>query len=148
MNQQNNQIGGKGTIRRKVKKTFNNFLKKISNLTHSYKNKITNINKLIENITNNNDYNKFKLYLDSELKDIGYYIEKNSFKKSAKNQYDIMKDFPLGYMYYLLIEDISRPLKLNYNLFENCQSKLDDDFINIIKQFLNELENKLEKIDF
>ena len=148
MNQQNNQIGGKGTIRRKVKKTGNNFLKKISNLTHSYKNKITNINKLIENITNNNDYNKFKLYLDSELEDIGYYIEKNSFKKSAKNQYDIMKDFPLGYMYYLLIEDISRPLKLNYNLFENCQSKLDDDFINIIKQFLNELENKLEKIDF
>ena len=59
-----------------------------------------------------------------------------------------MKDFPLGYVYYLLVEDITRPLKLKFDLFENCQSKLDDDFIDIIKEFLTELENKLEKIDF
>ena len=59
-----------------------------------------------------------------------------------------MKEFPLGYVFNLLVEDISRPLKLNLNLFENCCSKLDNDFIDIIKDFLSELENKLEKIDF
>lgn len=148
MNLQNNQIGGKGTVRRKRKKTGHNFTKNISNLTHTYKNKITRINQLIQNINNNQDYNKFKLYLDSELEEIGYSIDKISFKKTAKDDYQTMKDFPLGYVYHLLVEDITRPLTLNLNLFENCQSKLDDDFIDIIKLFLSELENKLEKIDF
>ena len=148
MNLQNNQIGGKGTVRRKKKRTGHNFTKNISNLTHTYKNKITRINQLIKNINNNQDYDKFKLYLDSELEEIAYSIEKISFKKTAKDNYEIMKDFPLGYVYYLLVEDITTPLTLDLNLFENCQSKLDDDFIDIIKQFLNELENKLEKIDF
>ena len=148
MNTQNNQIGGKGTVRRKKKRTGNNFIKKISNLTHTYKNKIIRINQLIQNISNDEHYNKFKLYFDSELEEIGYSIDKISFKKSAKDDYQIMKSFPLGYVYYLLVEDITRPLKLNLDLFENCQSKLDNDFIDIIKEFLTELENKLEKIDF
>ena len=144
----NSQIGGKGTIRRKKKKTGNNFIQKKSNLTHTYKNKITRINQLIEKITDNHDYDKFKLYFDSELEEIGYSIDKISFKKNAKDDYQVMKDFPLGYVFNLLVEDISRPLKLNLNLFENCCSKLDNDFIDIIKDFLSELENKLEKIDF
>ena len=144
----NHQIGGKGTIRRKKKKTGNSFVKKISNLTHTYKNKITRINLLILNINNNQLYNNFKLYFDSELESIGYSIDKISFKKSAKDDYKIMKDFPLGYVYHLLVLDITRPLTLNYDLFENCQCKLDDDFIEIIKEFLTELENKLEKMHF
>ena len=148
MNPQNTQNGGKGTVRRKKKRTGNNFVKKISNLTHTYKNKITRINQLILNITNNQDYNNFKLYFDSQLEEIGYSIDKISFKKSAKDDYETMRDFPLGYVYHLLVEDITRPLHLKLDLFEYCQSKLDDDFIDIIKEFLSELENKLEKIDF
>ena len=91
-----------------------------------------------------------KLYFDfdSELEEIGYSIDKISFKKNAKDDYQVMKEFPLGYVFNLLVEDISRPLKLNLNLFENCCSKLDNDFIDIIKDFLSELENKLEKLIF
>ena len=123
MNIQSTQIGGKGTMRRK-KRTGHNFQERITKEDIDYKNKIIRINNHIELITDNHDYDKFKLFLDSELEDIGCSIDKIDLKKLHKSDYELIKDDELVYVYNLLISDIDRPIKFNETAFKTIKKNM------------------------
>ena len=144
MNNLNTQIGGKGTVRRKKKRTGNVFEKRITKEDIDFKNKITRINNLVENITNDYDYSKFKLYLDSELEEIGNSIDKTDLKKSFKDDYDDIKDDELDYTYKLLVKDIDRPLIFNDN-YKNIKDRFEEDCLEIMNDFVRDIEVVLEK---
>lgn len=144
MNNLNTQIGGKGTVRRKKKRTGNVFEKRITKEDIDFKNKIIRINNLVENITNDYDYSKFKLYLDSELEEIGNSIDKTDLKKSFKDDYDDIKDDELDYTYKLLVKDIDRPLIFNDN-YKNIKDRFEEDCLEIMNDFVRDIEVVLEK---
>lgn len=144
MNNLNTQIGGKGTVRRKKKRTGNVFEKRITKEDIDFKNKITRINNLVENITNDYDYSKFKLYLDSELEEIGNSIDKTDLKKSFKDDYDDIKDDELDYTYKLLVKDIDRPLIFNDN-YKSIKDRFEEDCLEIMNDFVRDIEVVLEK---
>ena len=145
MNIQSTQIGGKGTMRRKKKRTGHNFKEKITKEDIDYKNKIIRINNHIEQITDNHDYDKFKLFLDSELEDIGCSIDKIDLKKLHKSDYELIKDDELVYVYNLLISDIDRPIKFNETAFKTIKKKYEEDCIEMIMDFIRDIESVLEK---
>lgn len=145
MNIQSTQIGGKGTMRRKKKRTGHNFQERITKEDIDYKNKIIRINNHIELITDNHDYDKFKLFLDSELEDIGCSIDKIDLKKLHKSDYELIKDDELVYVYNLLISDIDRPIKFNETAFKTIKKKYEEDCIEMIMDFIRDIESVLEK---
>ena len=83
MNLQSTQIGGKGSIRRKKKRTGNIFLEKKTKESREYEIKVKKINKMIEEISDE-DYPLFKKYIEEELEDMGVSIEKHNFLKDIK----------------------------------------------------------------
>tara|TARA_Y100000741_G_scaffold255699_1_gene197089 strand:+ start:4901 stop:5359 length:459 start_codon:yes stop_codon:yes gene_type:complete len=141
------QIGGKGTVRRKKKRTGNIFEKRITKEDIDFKNKITRINNLVDTITDDYDYSKFKLYLDCEFEEIGNSIDKTDLKKSFKNNYDDIKDDELDYVYRLLVKDIDRPLKFNDN-YKNIKDRFEDDCLEIMNDFVRDIEITLEKKNY
>ena len=145
MNIQSTQIGGKGTMRRKKKRTGHNFQERITKEDIDYKNKIIRINNHIELITDNHDYDKFKLFLDSELEDIGCSIDKIDLKKLHKSDYELIKDDELVYVYNLLISDVDRPIKFNETAFKTIKKKYEEDCIEMIMDFIRDIESVLEK---
>ena len=145
MNIQSTQIGGKGTMRRKKKRTGHNFQERITKEDIDYKNKIIRINNHIEQITDNHDYDKFKLFLDSELEDIGCSIDKIDLKKLHKSDYELIKDDELVYVYNLLISDVDRPIKFNETAFKTIKKKYEEDCIEMIMDFIRDIESVLEK---
>ena len=145
MNIQSTQIGGKGTMRRKKKRTGHNFQERITKEDIDYKNKIIRINNHIELITDNHDYDKFKLFLDSELQDIGCSIDKIDLKKLHKSDYESIKEDELVYVYNLFISDIDRPIKFNETAFKTIKKKYEEDCIEMIMNFIRDIESVLEK---
>jgi len=142
-----NQIGGKGTVRRKVKRTGNVFRKRLTEEDICFKNKIIRINNLIETIKDDYDYSKFKLHLDCEFEEIGNSIDKNDLKKSFKDDYDNIKDNELDYVYKLLVIDIDRPLKFNDN-YKNIKDRYGDDVLEIMNDCVRDIEITLEKKNY
>lgn len=138
------QIGGKGTVRRKVKRTGNIFKKRVTKEDIDFKNKVVRINNLIENIKDNHDYSKFKLYLDCELEEIVNSIEKVDIKKSFKDDFDDIKDDELDYIYKLLVKDIDRPLKFSDD-YKNIKDRFEEDCIIMMNDFIRDIEVVLEK---
>ena len=142
------QLGGKGTMRRKKKRVnTNNFKCRKTEKGIIYEKKINNINKIINEI-NDEDYDKFKMFLDSELEDLSFSIAKNDLRKNNKKDMDEIKDDSLNYIYNLLIKDIDKPLKLNEKNYENIKKKFEEDFMDIIIEFINELESNLLRKDY
>ena len=93
------QIGGKGTMRRKKKKTGNFFKKRVTENELKYKNKIRNINEMIKEIEDIEIYEKLKNFLDNELEDLGFSIEKEDLRKEKKKEIDEIKEDGLLYVY-------------------------------------------------
>tara|TARA_B100000401_G_scaffold115794_1_gene75613 strand:+ start:3550 stop:4011 length:462 start_codon:yes stop_codon:yes gene_type:complete len=138
------QIGGKGTVRRKVKRTGNVFQKRVTKEDIDFKNKVVRINNLVENILDNYEYTKFKLFVDCEFEEIGNSIDKCDLKKIFKDDYDDIKEDQLDYIYKLLVKDIDRPLKFNEN-YKNIKERFEDDILEIINNFIRDVEISLEK---
>ena len=138
------QIGGKGTVRRKIKKTGHFFKEKITEECRIYINKINNINKKIK-LIDNESYEKFKIYLDNELEDIGLAIEKNDLRKNKKDELEEIKDDRLNYMYNLIIKSVDKPIELDEKCYNKIKKLFEEDLLEIIKNFFVDLETCLEK---
>ena len=138
------QIGGKGTVRRKIKKTGHFFKEKITEECRIYINKINNINKKIK-LIDNESYEKFKIYLDNELEDTGLAIEKNDLRKNKKDELEEIKDDRLNYMYNLIIKSVDKPIELDEKCYNKIKKLFEEDLLEIIKNFFVDLETCLEK---
>lgn len=143
MNVQGTQIGGKGSIRRKKKRTGHIFLEKKTKESREYEIKIRGINKMIENISDDN-YPLFKKYIEEELEEMGYSIEKHNFLKAYKNQYEECKEDPYAYIFSLLINQVNRPLKFNSESFSKLKKMFELEHLNVFITFIYEIETALE----
>tara|TARA_B110001450_G_scaffold254313_1_gene279427 strand:- start:625 stop:1083 length:459 start_codon:yes stop_codon:yes gene_type:complete len=139
------QIGGKGTVRRKKCRTGNNFKQRPTKDDLNYKNKINRINTFIENITDNEKYDKFRIYLDTELEEVGLSIDKTDIKRAHKKDFNEVREDPLAYIYNILIQEIDKPLKFNINSYKIIKTKYEDDCIEIFMDFIRDIECVLEK---
>lgn len=137
------QIGGKGTIRRKKKYTGNNFKPRITEKERYFIKKINSINSSIK-LINDENYDKFKMYLDNELDDICLSIEKIDLRKEYNKDMELIQEDSLSYIYSLLIKVVDKPLEFNNKNYNLLKKRFDDDFMEIIINFLNEIESNLE----
>lgn len=144
MNLQSTQIGGKGSIRRKKKRTGNVFLEKKTKESRIYEMKVKNINKMIEEITDE-DYPLFKKYIEEELEDMGVSIEKHNFLKAYKSEYEECKDDSYVYIFSLLIQNVAKPLQFNISAFSKLKKMFELDHLNVFITFIYDVEMALEK---
>lgn len=138
------QIGGKGSIRRKKRRTGNVFLEKKTKEGREYEIKCNCINKMIGEISNT-DYPLFKKYIEDELEDMGFSIEKQNFLKQYKGQYYECKDDPYAYIYSLLISNANKPLQFNPGAFLKLKKMFEIEHLAIFIKFIYDVENGLEK---
>lgn len=143
-NLQSTQIGGKGSIRRKKKRTGHIFLEKKTKEIREYEIKVKKINKIIEEITDE-DYGLFKKYIEEELEDMGLSIEKHNFLKAYKNQYEECKEDSYAYIYSLLVLNANKPLQFNPEAFPKIKKMFELDHINVFVTFIYDIESGLEK---
>lgn len=144
MNLQSTQIGGKGSIRRKKKKTGNVFLEKKTKESREYEIKVKNINKMIKEISDE-DYPLFKKYIEEELEDMGVSIEKHNFLKAYKNQYEECKEDPYVYIFSLLIQNANKPLEFNSEAFPKLKKMFELEHLKVFITFIYDIESALEK---
>ena len=144
MNLQSTQIGGKGSIRRKKKRTGNVFLEKKTKESREYEIKVKNINKMIKEISDE-DYPLFKKYIEEELEDMGVSIEKHNFLKAYKNQYDECKEDPYVYIFSLLIQNANKPLEFNSEAFPKLKKMFELEHLKVFITFIYDIESALEK---
>tara|TARA_B100000575_G_C23011678_1_gene582758 strand:- start:393 stop:851 length:459 start_codon:yes stop_codon:yes gene_type:complete len=138
------QLGGKGTMRRKKKFVGNNFKTRITEKERLYIKKINTINEHIK-LINDEDYNTFKIFLDNELDDMCLSIEKIDLRKEYNKNFEMIQEDSLSYIYNLLIKVVDKPLEFYNNNYILLKKRFEDDFMDLIIDFLNELENNLEK---
>ena len=144
MNLQSTQIGGKGSIRRKKKRTGNVFLEKKTKESREYEIKVKNINKIIKEISDE-DYPLFKKYIEEELEDMGVSIEKHNFLKAYKNQYEECKEDPYVYIFSLLIQNANKPLEFNSEAFPKLKKMFELEHLKVFITFIYDIELALEK---
>ena len=144
MNLQSTQIGGKGSIRRKKKRTGNVFLEKKTKESREYEIKVKNINKIIKEISEE-DYPLFKKYIEEELEDMGVSIEKHNFLKAYKNQYEECKEDPYVYIFSLLIQNANKPLEFNSEAFPKLKKMFELEHLKVFITFIYDIESALEK---
>ena len=147
MNSKTTQIGGKGTVRRKKKRTGHIFEEKQTKESREYTMKIKKINKLIEDLDEIH-YDLFKKYIEEEFEDLGNSIEKHNFLKLHKNEFEKCKDDPLSYVYSLFLHKIDKPIQFNPNSFLKFKKILTLDHLSIFIQFIYDTETALMKNDF
>ena len=138
------QIGGKGSIRRKKKRTGNIFLEKKTKESREYEIKCKGINKMIEEISDT-DYPLFKKYIENELEDMGFSIEKHNFLKQYKDQYHECKEDPYAYIFSLLISNANKPLQFNTNSFLKLKKMFELEHLAVFIKLIYDIENGLEK---
>ena len=141
---QSTQIGGKGTVRRKIKRTGNNFAEKKTKESREYTIKIKSINKMISEC-DDESYTLFKKYITEELEDMGNSIEKHNFLKQYKEEYNNCKEDPLAYIYSLLISKIDKPMEFNPDIFLKLKKMFTLEHLAIFIQFIYETETVLMK---
>ena len=144
MNFQSTQIGGKGSIRRKKKRTGNVFLEKKTKESREYEMKVKTINKMIEEISDE-DYPLFKKYIEEELEDMGVSIEKHNFLKAYKNEYEECKDDSYTYIFSLLIQNVNKPLQFNKEAFSKLKKMFELEHLNVFIKFIYDVEELLGK---
>lgn len=144
---QSTQIGGKGTVRRKIKRTGNNFAQKQTKESREYNMKVKLINKMIEEL-DNDTYSLFKKYINDELEDMSNSLEKHNFLKQYKSEFDIVKDDPYAYIYSLLISKIDKPMEFNSNVFLKLKKMFTLDHLAIFIKFIYDTETALMKKSF
>ena len=137
------QLGGKGTMRRKKKYIGNNFKSRITEKERLYIKKINTINKHIT-LINDVDYDTFKIFLDTELDDLCLSIDKIDLRKEYNKDIELIQEDSISYIYNLLVKIIDKPLEFNNKSYNLLKKKFEDDFMEIIVDFFNELENNLE----
>lgn len=141
---QSTQIGGKGTVRRKIKRTGNNFAEKKTKESREYTIKIKSINKMISEC-DDESYTLFKKYITEELEDMGNSIEKHNFLKQYKEEYNNCKEDPLSYIYSLLISKVDKPMEFNSDIFLKLKKMFTLEHLAIFIQFIYETERALMK---
>ena len=140
----NTQIGGKGTIRRKVKKTGHIFSEKPTKESREYNIKVCKINKMIEEC-DEETYTLFKKYINEELEDMGISIEKHNFLKQYKTEFEKCKEDSFSYIFSLLISKIDKPMKFNSNAFFKLKKMFNLEHLIVFIRFIYEIETALMK---
>ena len=141
---QSTQIGGKGTVRRKIKRTGHNFTEKQTKESREYSIKVKTINKMIAEC-DDETYSLFKKYINNELEDMGNSLEKHNFLKQYKSEFEKAKEDPYSYIYSLLVSSIDKPMEFNPNVFLKLKKMLTLDHLAIFIQFIYDTETALMK---
>lgn len=141
---QSTQIGGRGTIRRKLKRTGHVFTEKQTKESREYTIKIKTINKMILEC-DDETYVLFKKYINDELEDMGNSIEKHNFLKQYKSEFENCKEDPFGYIFSLLISKVDKPMEFNSNSFLKLKKMFTLEHLAIFIQFIYETETALMK---
>ena len=144
---QSTQIGGKGTVRRKVKRTGHNFAEKQTKESREYTIKVKSINKLIASY-DEETYSLFKKYIADELEDMGFSIEKHNFLKQYKDEFIKCKEDPNAYIYSLLVSKIDKPMEFNQNIFLKLKKMFTLEHLAVFIQFIYETETAVLKQSF
>ena len=138
------QIGGKGTIRRKLKRTGNFFKERKSKESIEYELKIKKINTMISNISDDN-YGKFKKYLDDELDDIGNGFEKHNFTKMYMSEYNMCIEDRFNYTYNMFVENGDKPLKFKTDAYLKFKKIFQLEHLSILIKSIYDIEMAIEK---
>ena len=144
MTLQSTQIGGKGTVRRKIKRIGHNFAEKQTKESREYNIKVKTINKMITEC-DDETYSLFKKYINDELEDMGNSLEKHNFLKQYKSEFENAKEDPLAYIYSLLISKVDKPMEFNPNVFLKLKKMFTLDHLAIFIQFIYDTETALMK---
>tara|TARA_B100001094_G_C18189482_1_gene806136 strand:- start:2549 stop:3196 length:648 start_codon:yes stop_codon:yes gene_type:complete len=135
------KIGG---MRRKIKRVKP--IKKIDNSKEFkiHEKKCIKLNELIKNISIN-EYTKFKLYLDTEMEDIAYSMDKYDLLKSSKINFKEFKEnrFELMYNYYCC--SLDRPLEFKIDSYTFFKNNFEQESLLILLKFIDEIIIGIEK---
>ena len=112
--------------------------------SREYEIKCKGINKMIEEISDT-DYPLFKKYIENELEDMGFSIEKHNFLKQYKEQYHKGKEDPYAYIFSLLISNANKPLQFNTNSFLKLKKMFELEHLAVFIKLIYDIENGLEK---
>ena len=140
---QTTKIGG---MRRKIKRINSIKQKDNSKEFKNYEKNINYLNNLISNI-NINEYTKFKIFLDTEIEDIAFSIEKYDLLKSSKikSNFKDFKDnrFELMYSYYC--SSLDRPIEFRTDAYTFFKSNFEQESLVILIKFIDEIIIGIEK---
>ena len=133
-----------GNMRRKKKRISHIQNKKISKEYTVYERNVNLLNNLIELIDLNN-YTQFKIFLDTEMEDIAFSVNKNDLLKSSKINFKEFKENRLEMMYNYYCESLDRPIKFYNNSYNFFKDNFELDALNIICKFIEEIISIIEK---
>jgi hypothetical protein len=137
------KIGG---MRRKKKRINPIKNKDNSKEFKNYEKKILNLNNLIQNI-DINEYSKFKIYLDTEMEDMAFSIEKYDILKSSKIKANFkdFKDNRLEYLYSYYCSSLDRPIEFKTNAYTFFKNNFEVEILQIMINFIDEIITGIEK---
>jgi hypothetical protein len=137
------KIGG---MRRKKKRINPIKNKDNSKEFKNYEKKILNLNNLIKNI-DINEYSKFKIYLDTEMEDMAFSIEKYDILKSSKIKANFkdFKDNRLEYLYSYYCSSLDRPIEFKTNAYTFFKNNFEVEILQIMINFIDEIITGIEK---
>ena len=140
---QTTKIGG---VRRKIKRI--NPIKNRDNSKEfkNYEKNVNNLNNLIKSIPIDY-YSKFKIFLDTEMEDIAYSIEKYDLLKSSKIKIDFknFKENRLECLYNYYCCSLDRPIEFKTNTYTFFKSNFEQEALLSLIKFIEEITIAIEK---
>jgi len=140
---QTTKIGG---MRRKIKRI--NPIKKQDNSKEfkNYEKNVNHLNNLISSI-NITEYSKFKIFLDTEMEDIAFSIEKYDLLKSSKikSNFKEFKENRLETLYNYYCSSLDRPVEFKSNAYTFFKSNFEQESLLILAKFIEDIIIGIEK---
>jgi len=140
---QTTKIGG---MRRKIKKVHSIKNKDNSKEFKNYEKNVINLNNLIKSIPIE-EYSKFKIFLDTEMEDIAFSIEKYDLLKSSKikSNFKEFKENRLEYLYNYYCSSLDRPIEFKTDTYTFFKSNFELESLQILIKFIDEITIGVEK---
>ena len=140
---QTTKIGG---MRRKIKRI--NPIKKQDNSKEfkNYEKNAQHLNNLISSI-DISEYSKFKIFLDTEMEDIAFSIEKYDLLKSSKikSNFKQFKENRLETLYNYYCSSLDRPVEFKLNAYTFFKSNFENESLSILVKFIEDITTGIEK---
>jgi len=140
---QTTKIGG---MRRKIKRINPIKNKDNSKEFKTYEKNVKILNDLIKSIPIE-EYSKFKIFLDTEMEDIAFSIEKYDLLKSSKikNNFKDFKENRLEYLYNYYCLNLDRPVEFKLDAYSFFKLNFEQESLLILVKFIEEITIGIEK---